>query len=60
MYCEHEFDTTFGMRVTWPSDFYVISTSSCILEGLSTSYTCIAANDGGTITMTTVFAETMS
>jgi hypothetical protein len=29
MSCEHDMSTDYGIRMTFPSDFYVIETSSC-------------------------------
>jgi hypothetical protein len=33
MYCEHAFDSTYGIRITLPTDWYIIETSTCVMTG---------------------------
>jgi hypothetical protein len=49
--CQHAIDTTSGIRITLPSDFYVISTSNCVMGGQNTKYSCGLNNGEGTITV---------
>lgn len=51
MRCDHAVTKTQGIRVTFAKDFYVISSTSCILGGLGTGYSCTAVSDSGTITV---------
>jgi len=52
MSCEHYIGTDYGIKITLPSDWYVIETSSCVMGGQSAGYKCKALNDDGTITVT--------
>lgn len=57
MSCEHAFDETYGVRLTFPSDWYVIETSACEMTGQSTGYDCESDNSDGTITITEFLEE---
>jgi len=49
--CDHAVTKTQGIKITFAKDFYVISSTSCILGGLGTGYSCTAVSDSGTITV---------
>lgn len=55
MSCEHAFLTTFGVKVTFPNDWYVIDTSSCLVYGQSTNYKCVGSSSSNTVTITNLF-----
>jgi hypothetical protein len=49
--CEHVLATNYGVRITLPTDFYVIETSKCAVGGQNALYTCSTSNSAGTITI---------
>jgi len=51
MSCEHALNTNYGIRLTIPSDFYVIETSTCAMGGQNALYSCSTSNSDGTITV---------
>ena len=51
MSCEHVLETNYGIRLTLPSDFYVIETSTCAMGGQNALYSCSTSNSDGTITV---------
>jgi hypothetical protein len=57
MSCEHDISTLYGIRMTFPSDFYVIETTECTMEEQSDSFTCSSDNEDGTITVLSFLDE---
>ena len=49
--CNNAITSEMGLRVTLPSDFYVIQNSSCTIGLQNTGYTCNADSASGTITI---------
>lgn len=50
--CEHILFSAGGIRITFPSDWYIIETSACVLGGQNAAYRCTALRDSRTITIT--------
>lgn len=51
MSCAHAIGTAYSIRMTLPSDWYVIETSSCEMGEQNSIFDCTAVNDDGTITV---------
>lgn len=55
MFCEHAFDTTYGVRITFPQDWYIIESLRCEVKGQSTSADCKSSKSTRTITIKSLF-----
>ena len=49
--CEHAVYTTYGVRLTFPTDWFVYDSLSCTVTGQSDSYDCDTVTADGTITI---------
>jgi hypothetical protein len=56
--CDHAILTDYSIKILIPSDFYVISTSSCVVGGQQLGYSCVASNPQGSITISS-FTKTI-
>ena len=57
MTCQQQLDLNSGIKVIFPtSDFYVATSTTCILTGMSATYTCSSDATTGTLTFQKVTA----
>lgn len=55
--CEHLIGTDYSIRMTFPSDWYVVETSSCDMGEQNSVFSCVSDNSDGTITVTEFLDE---
>jgi hypothetical protein len=60
MSCAHEISVTSKLKVTFPSGWYVMETSTCKVTGQNSAYTCVASNTDRTILISAFASATIS
>ena len=57
MSCNHDLETTYGIRLVFPDSFIVMDVRSCSFTGYESRYQCLTIPDENTIEITDFLAE---
>ena len=60
MWCNHEIDSTMGLRILFPSDFIVMDRSSCTFTGYNNNYYCQTLSDTNEILIREFTTDTIA